>query len=296
MKKRFINLLILTFVLVFFASCGGQTGEKDVKENQSENQGEENSVEEKEQSESSKENSNVLKVGMELKWPPFEMTDTDGKPDGISVLIANELGNFLGRKVEIVDLSFGSMITALETEKIDIIISSMSITEERKQKINFSNPYMYFKLLAAVNKESGLKTRDDVFKKESLRFVAPKGFSSLELARKNANNPQILEFDDKGTATLELSNGNADVFVVDAVTAVGISKKYPDNVEVIYEPIEVSPIGMGIRKNDTELLEKVNEFVGKMEDIGVNKKIKEQYDDTLQELVGKTYEFYIDEN
>lgn len=91
---------------------------------------------------SSDDSDEVLRVGMELKWPPFETLDTSGNPDGISVMLAEELGEYLGREVEIVDMQFSALITALETDKVDIILASMSITEERQQKINFTEPYM----------------------------------------------------------------------------------------------------------------------------------------------------------
>ncbi len=243
-----------------------------------------------------KEEKDVIRVGMELKWPPFEMTNTDGKAEGISVLIAEEFGKYLGKEVEIVDMAFSSLIPALETEKIDVIIASMGITEDRKEKINFSQPYMYFKLIPAVNKQSGIKDLDTLFSKEGVRFVAPKSFSSIGLVKEKANNPKIVEFDDKATASLELANFNADAFIVDAVTAVGIAKTYPDNVEVIYEAAQVSPVAMGMSKKSTELQKKANEFVSKMEELGVNDKIREKYDDVLKEKIGKGYEFYINED
>jgi len=242
------------------------------------------------------EEEEVLKVGMELKWPAFESMDTKGNPEGISVMIAEELGAYLGMKVEIVDLPFGSLIPALETEKIDVIIASMSITESRKEKIAFSDPYMYFKILSIVNKNSDVKTYDDIFTKEGVKFVGPKSFATLEMAKEKANNPEILEFDDKATASLELVSGNADIFMVDAASAVSISRNYPEELMVIYEPVDVSPIGMGVRQNDTELLEKLNEFIGKRDELGVNEKIATEYDDVLNELVGKGFEFYLYEN
>jgi len=239
---------------------------------------------------------NVLKVGMELKWPAFESTDTQGNPEGISVMIANELGEYLGKQVKIVDLPFGSLIPALETEKIDVIIASMSITDTRKEKISFSDPYMYFKILSIVNKNSDIKEYDDIFSLEGLRFVGPKSFATLELAKEKANNPSILEFDDKATASLELVSGNADIFMIDAASAVNISRNYPEELMVIYEPVDVSPIGMGVRKNDTELLVKLNEFINKRDELGVNDRIATKYNDTLKELVGKGLEFYLYED
>jgi polar amino acid transport system substrate-binding protein len=244
----------------------------------------------------SSDNDNVLRVGMELKWPPFETLDTSGKPEGISVMLAEELGDYLGREVEIVDMQFGSLITALETEKIDVILGSMSITEERAEKIDFSDPYMYFKIISVVNKNSGIENIDDIFNKEGVRFVAPKSFAQLDIAREKANNPQITEFDDKATASLELASGNADVFMIDAVGAVSIARNYPDDLYVIYEPVDITPIGMGVRKSDTELLGEVNEFISKMDELGVNDRVEEAYNDTLNELIGKGYEFYLNED
>ena len=241
-------------------------------------------------------NDDVLKVGMELKWPPFETVAEDGSPEGVSVMIAKELGDYLGKEVEIVDLPFSSLIPALETEQIDLIIGSMSITEERKQSIDFSDSYMYFKILSVVNKESGITSIDDIFSKEGLVFVAPKSFATLDIARNRANNPEIREFDDKTAASLELANGNADVFLIDAVGAISIAANYPDNLSVVYEPVMVYPIGMGIRKSDSDLLEQVNEFIAKSDELGVNERIADSYDDILKELVGKGYEFYLNED
>jgi len=238
----------------------------------------------------------VLRVGMELKWPPFETTDTSGNPTGISVMIAEELGDYLDMEVEVVDLPFGSLITALETNKIDVIIASMSITEDRKQSIDFSDPYVYFKILPLVTKESGLKTLNDVWETPDLTFVAPKAFVTIDLANDNANNPTVVEFDDKATASLELVNGNAEVFLIDAIAAIGIQRQYPEVLEVIYESAIVYNIGMGVRKGEEEFLAKLNEFISKREELGVNDRIKAEYDETLIELVGKGFDFYLDEN
>src|SRR5437899_10886429 len=68
----------------------------------------------------------TLIVGMELNYPPFEMVDPQGKPTGISVEIANELGKFLEKDVQIQNIPFDGLIPALKTGKIDLIISSMT--------------------------------------------------------------------------------------------------------------------------------------------------------------------------
>src|SRR4051812_31325605 len=89
-----------------------------------------------------KQESNTLKVGMELAYPPFEMTDERGAPAGVSVDLARALGEHLHRPVLIENLPFDGLIPALKTGKIDLIISSMTATEERMKSIDFSEPYL----------------------------------------------------------------------------------------------------------------------------------------------------------
>src|SRR4051812_2995202 len=83
-----------------------------------------------------------LTIGMELNYPPFEMVDTNGKPAGISVEIADALGKFLHRPVQIENIPFDALIPALKTAKIDLILSSMTETPERAQSLDFSEPYL----------------------------------------------------------------------------------------------------------------------------------------------------------
>ena len=82
-----------------------------------------------------------LVIGMELAYPPFETTDAANKPTGISVDFAKALGAELGREVVIENMAWAGLIPALETKKVDLIISSMTITEDRLKQIDFSDPY-----------------------------------------------------------------------------------------------------------------------------------------------------------
>ena len=85
----------------------------------------------------------TLRVGMELAYPPFEMTDTQGNPAGFSVDLARALASYLGREVEIRNTPFDGLIPALKTGSIDLIISSMTATDERAKSIAFSTPYLH---------------------------------------------------------------------------------------------------------------------------------------------------------
>lgn len=245
---------------------------------------------------------NTLKVGMDLRWPPFETVDGDGNPTGISVDLAYELGEYLDRDVEIVDLEFGSLITALETNEIDIIIGSMSITDERAEKINFSDPYFYFPLITVLNKDFYdmymPQSKADLFAiTEEVIYVGPKSFVSLSIPQAEATNPTIHEVNDSNAAILEVVAGTSDAFIISASSAAGYASENPDTTVLMWDPITASPIGMGMRKSDTDLLADVNEFISMLgDDGGVYEMLAEKYDDIIAEqLPGQGLSFYTQE-
>ena len=100
-------------------------------------------------------------VGMELNYPPFEMVDPQGQPTGVSVDLANALGQHLQREVRIENIPFDGLIPALKTGKIDLIISSMTETPTRAQSIDFSEPYVRTGLCLLVNKKAAIRSIDD---------------------------------------------------------------------------------------------------------------------------------------
>src|SRR6185369_6849889 len=102
----------------------------------------------------------TLVVGMELAYPPFEMTDEKGAPKGVSVDLANELGKALGKKIVIQNTAFDGLIPSLKTGKIDLILSSMTITEERKKSVDFSDPYLTTGLCLLVGKSAPVNAVD----------------------------------------------------------------------------------------------------------------------------------------
>lgn len=242
----------------------------------------------------------TLRVGMDLRWPPFETIDGSSNPTGISVDLAYALGEYLDREVEIVDLEFGSLITALETNEIDIIIGSMSITEDRALKINFSDPYFTFPLITVLNKdfaeENSIETKEDLFSLDGVNFVAPKTFVTIGIVAAEALNPNQLEVNDASAAVLEVVSGSADAFIISASSAAEYQAANPSTTVVLWDPIALSPIGMGMRKSDTDLLEDVNEFIAGLEENGVYDDLRLSYDAIIAEgLPGQGLDFYIDE-
>lgn len=243
----------------------------------------------------------VLTVGMDLRWAPFEMKDPQtNDPNGISVDLAYELGRYLDVKVEIVDLEFGSLIAALNAQDIDVIIASMSITEERAETINFSDPYFYFPLITVLNKDfqdaNNVQSKEELFAISGVKYVGPRSFVSLTIPEAEATAPVLLEVNDATAAVLEVVSGSSDAFIISASSAAEYNSENPTTTELLWDPIDYSPIGMGTRKGDVEsFLTSLNDFIGQLDrEGGTYDRLGLLYDDVIAEgLPGQGLEFYL---
>jgi polar amino acid transport system substrate-binding protein len=212
---------------------------------------------------------NKLVVGMELKYPPFETTDTANKPTGISVDFAKALGAELGREVVIENIAWSGLIPALETGKIDLIISSMTITDERKKTIDFSDAYAMSNLALLINKNSPVQSMADL--KQAGRILAvKKGSTGHIYADKNLDPANYQVFDNESACVLEVIQGKADAFTYDQLT---IYRNWQDNLDttrVNLTPYQDSAEywGVGLKKGNDSLKGQVNAFIKKYREAG----------------------------
>ena len=207
----------------------------------------------------SRAKSSKLVVGMELAYPPFETTATDNQPTGISVDFAKALGAKLGREVVIENIAWSGLIPALETGKIDLIISSMTITEERQKTIDFSEPYAMSNLALLINKNSPVASYADLAVKGRMLAVK-KGSTGHIYAEKNLPAENYRVFDKEAECLLEVTQGKADAFTYDQLT---IYRNWQDNLATTkanLAPYQEKPEywGVGIKKGNDELKSQVN--------------------------------------
>lgn len=197
---------------------------------------------------------------MELKYPPFETIDAQGNPDGVSVKIAEALGEYLGREVEIVETSYTSLIPALESGKIDIIISSMTINAERAKYVDFSDPYTTSDLMMLVHKDSKVKSYRDLDDSDVI-IASKSGTIGALWAAENAPNAQVKNVQEEASAVLEVAQGKSDVFIYDPLAIINHQKNYPDTTVAVLEPLpNTSGWGIALEKGNDELREKLMTF------------------------------------
>lgn len=210
-----------------------------------------------------------LKVGMELQYPPFEMSTKEGTPSGVSVDLAYALGKYLGREVIIENIAWDGLIPSLKTKKIDLIISSMTITEERKKSIAFSMPYAQSNLAILTNPKAGVKGIEDLNQKGK-KIAVKKGTTGHIYAAKHLTNADLLIFDKENAAVLEVIQEKADGFLYDQLTIYKNWNKHQDTTIALLKPFQKTPEGWGIalRQKDKKLQQRVNAFIKKAKEDG----------------------------
>ena len=221
--------------------------------------------------------SNELVVGMELQYPPFETTDEKGNPTGISVDIATKLGEFLGRKVRIENTSYSGLIPALQSKKIDIILSSMTITDKRRESIDFSDPYAQANLALLIAKDSSVTSAADLT--VGRKIAVKKGTTAHVYAQEHFKDAEVLIFDTEGACILEVITGKADVFIYDQMSIYKAWKTNPDTTRANLEPFAANPEnwGIGLRKEEDAFRGQINDFIKKSKENGFFGSLADKY-------------------
>jgi polar amino acid transport system substrate-binding protein len=201
-----------------------------------------------------------LVVGMELNYPPFEMTDPAGNPSGVGVDLAHALGAFVHRPINIENMPFEGLIPALKTGRIDLIISSMTATDERRKSIDFSEPYLHTGLAILAKKQGPIQSIADVDKPRMI-VVVKTGTTAANYVRDHFKNATPLDFQQDSACALEVAQGKADAFLYDQMSIYQFAKKFPDTTRGLLAPFQKESWAIGIRKGNAGLENQVNAFL-----------------------------------
>ena len=217
-----------------------------------------------------------LRVGMELTYPPFETQNERGQPDGVGVKMAEALAAHLGRPLKIVPMQFDGLIGALKTGSIDIVISSMTATDERRQSIEFSDPYAFTALAMLVGKDSNIRSIEDL-KSTGRRLVVKATTTGESWAQKNLPHIPRVAFQDEPACVLEVAQGRADAFIYDQLSIFRYQRANASTTRAHLEPIVEEAWAIGLRKGNETLKADINKFLAKFRAEGGFARLGEQY-------------------
>lgn len=214
----------------------------------------------------------TLTMGTNASFPPYEYVDDNGKIVGIDAEIAQAIADKLGMKLEIKDMEFESLVPAVKAKSIDLALAGMTVTDERKQSVNFSDSYSTGVQVVIVKENSEIKTVDDL---KGKKIGVQAGTTSDTYCSEDFGEENVKQFSNGSLAVAALANGQVDCVVIDNEPA----KNYVaanSGLKILDTEYVTEDYAIAISKDNDELLKKVNNAL---------KELKE--DGTVDKIVGK---------
>ncbi|MFX3623350.1 MAG: glutamate ABC transporter substrate-binding protein [Ectobacillus sp.] len=219
-----------------------------------------------------------LIVGVKYDTNLFGLKNpSTGKVEGFDVDVAKALAkDLLGdeKKVELKEVTSKTRIPMLKNGDIDMIIATMTITEERKKEVDFSDVYFKAGQALLVKKGSPIKGIEDV--KKGVKVLAVKGSTSSQNIRAKAPEATVLEFENYSEAFTALKAGQGDALTTDNSILYGMQKQDP-NYQIVGDIFTDEPYGIAVRKGEKELVDAVNKFLKKVKENGEYDKMYEKW-------------------
>jgi len=203
-----------------------------------------------------------LRVGLEAGYMPFEMRDKRGGIIGFDVDMAKLMARKLGVKLTIVNTQWDGIIPALLTAKFDVLMSGMTITEERAQQVDFADPYIVIgqSVIMQAKLADTVKSVDDL--NDPRYVIATKLGTTGDLAAAEyLPKAQLMKFETEAEALLQVRGGRAAAFVYDLPYNAVYVARNPGQLVLLPKPFTREELGWAIRKNDPEWRAWLNEFL-----------------------------------
>lgn len=254
--KKMMMIALSAVMVLALAACGGGSGSSSDSEG-----GKLAAIQEK----------GKIVVCTDAAWAPFEYIGEGGQPTGIDIEIAQYIADQLGVELEISNIAFDTIPTALVNGDADLALACITITDERKEQMAFTDPYTSVQQYMVVTADSDIDAMDDLAGKmigthlgTTGDFLVSDEVDSGVLAGSGAQNNQYKALPD---AAEELKSGTLSAIVCDSVLAENLVKANGDALKcfpVVYADgteAEVENIGAAMAQGDDEFTAKINEIV-----------------------------------
>lgn len=221
--------------------------------------------------------SQPLKIGVINNFPPFEYVE-DGELTGFDIELVNAILDVEGLKGEWVVMGFDGLVPALQSGQIDMAVSDISVNEERKAVVDFSDPYYNDGQAIAVKAGSDLSSLEDLAGKT---IVSTQGTSGNVAAQKVADEygATVQTLTSSDALYLAVTSGQADALVIDtsAIQYRIATDGDSPTIEMLGDPIESAPTAIAIPKGNPQLVKRLNSGLKKIQDNGTYDELREKY-------------------
>jgi polar amino acid transport system substrate-binding protein len=215
----------------------------------------------------------VLKVGSDTTYPPMETVDeATGKIVGFDVDVMNAICERINCKAEFVTTAWDGIFAALQQGQFDMVVSGVSITEERDKEMDFSDPYIIVSQAVLVRVADKALTMDDF--KKGRKLGAQTATTNAQLGEELVGRENLNLYDTFAAAVAALKNGDVDGVIIDGTSAVAYEQEFAGELIVGITGLQSDPLGLVFREGDP-LRDSFNEGLKAIKDDG-----------TLDKLIG----------
>ena len=193
-------------------------------------------------------------MGTNAAFPPYEFVDENGNVAGIDAEIASAVAEKLGMALEIKDMAFDSLITAVSTGNVDIVFAGMTVTEERKEAVNFTDSYATGIQVVIVKDGSSIASIEDL---DGKKIGVQSGTTGDIYCADDYGEDAIMRFDNGALAITALYNDQVDCVVIDNEPAKAFVEAN-EGLKILETEYVTENYAAAIAKENTELLDKVN--------------------------------------
>lgn len=240
-RAKFFTTLFMLLALVVISGCGGNSGK-------------------------------YLTMGTNAEFPPFEYREGN-KISGFDIEVAERIAKKAGKELKITDMSFDGLIPALQSQKIDMIVSGMSVTEERKKNVDFSEGYYKASQVIIVKSENNGVIGVDSLKGKTIGVQLG---TTGDIEASKIEGADIKKYNAGFAAIMDLKNGKIDAVVLDYEPAYNFVKKNSD-IKFAAENLTSEEYSIAVAKGNTELVNIINETLKEMKASGEYDELVKKY-------------------
>lgn len=218
----------------------------------------------------------LVKVGSDTTSPPMESVDpTSGQIVGFDVDVVNAICAKINCQAEFVTTGWDGIFAALDQSSFDLVASGVSITDERKKAMDFSDPYIVNSqavLMRVADQDASL----DDFKAHGRKLSAQANTTDAQVAEKVVGRENVVAYDSFSAAIIALKNKDVDGVVINGANAAAYEREFAGELIVAIKELESDPLGLVFRKGD-ENVAVFNEGLKAIKDDGTLDKLVAKY-------------------
>ncbi len=216
-------------------------------------------------------------VASDATWPPMELLDNQKNVIGYSTDYINAVAKEAGIDIEVRNVAWDGILTGVGSDRYQIIASSVTITPERRKRLDFSDPYCEIHQAVTLPKGQSIKSLQDLKGKKVGGQISTTGIFVLRNSKVDAD---IREYDDVGLALRDLASGRLDAVICDEPVAryyANKRKEFENKLQIALVTDDVEYYGFVVKKGNTALRETLNKGIKAVKEKGIEKQLMEKW-------------------